>query len=78
MLDSELVDWCAGFLEAHMDQEEAWMEDKNEQEVAELLLPIAALSGIFSEEEFAAMIDNEDPLQDMADQLPEYWKSSIC
>ena len=72
LLDSELADWCAGFLEAHMDQEEAWMEDKNEQEVAELLLPIAALSGIFSEEEeFAAMIDNEDLLEDMADQLPE-------
>ncbi len=71
LLDSELADWCAGFLEAHMSQEEEWLAH-NEQEVAELLLPIAALSGIFADEEdFEAMSGNPELLEDMADQLPE-------
>ncbi len=71
LLDSELADWCAGFLEAHMAQEETWLS-ANEQAVAELMLPIAVLSGVFSEEEeFADMSANVELLEDMAVQLPE-------
>ncbi|CAM3665719.1 YecA family protein [Parendozoicomonas haliclonae] len=71
LLDSPLADWCAGFLEAHMSQEEAWLA-ANEQAVAELLLPIAVLSGVFAdEEEFEEMSDNPELLEDMAIQLPE-------
>ena len=71
LLDSELADWCAGFLEAHIAQEEAWL-DCNEQAVAELLLPVATLSGVFAEEEdFKEISSNKDLLEDMAIQLPE-------
>lgn len=71
LLESELADWCAGFLEAHIAQEDAWL-DHNEQAVAELLLPVAALSGLFADEpDFQEISNNEDLLEDMAAQLPE-------
>ncbi|MTI12743.1 YecA/YgfB family protein [Sansalvadorimonas verongulae] len=71
LLESELADWCAGFLEAHIEQEDAWL-GQNEQEVAELLLPVAALSGLFADEpDFAELSKNDDLLEDMATQLPE-------
>ena len=72
MLDSEMADWCAGFMEVHIEQESAWLNEQNEQEVAELLLPIAALSGLFAEEEgFREISENDNLLEDMANQLPD-------
>ncbi|WP_281648439.1 UPF0149 family protein [Parendozoicomonas sp. Alg238-R29] len=71
LLESELADWCAGFLEAHIEQEDAWLGD-NEQAVAELLLPVAALSGLFADEpDFKEISNNGTLLEDMAVQLPE-------
>ena len=71
LLESELADWCAGFLEAHIEQEDAWLS-QNEQAVAELLLPVAALSGLFVDEpDFEELSKNDDLLEDMAAQLPE-------
>ncbi len=72
LLESELADWCAGFMEAHIEQEEAWLNGQNEQAVVELLLPVASLSGIFAEEDdFKQISSNIELLEDMADQLPE-------
>ncbi|MCL6271483.1 YecA family protein [Sansalvadorimonas sp. 2012CJ34-2] len=72
ILESELADWCAGFMEAHIEQEELWLNNAKEQEIAELLLPVAALSGLFvEEEEFSEISGNPDLLEDMATQLPE-------
>ncbi len=71
LLDSELADWCSGFLEAHIEQEEDWLSH-NEQSVAELLLPLAALSGLFADEdEFKDLSANTELLENMALQIPE-------
>jgi len=63
--------WCTGFLEAHFQQADDWLQDKG-QEVSELLLPIMLISGLFDDEpEFKSMISNQTLLTDMIEQLPE-------
>ena len=71
LLESPLADWCTGFMEVHMTQQDAWLEH-NEDAVTELLLPIATLSGLFADEPpFNKLSEQQDLLRNMADQLPE-------
>ncbi|WP_114418695.1 YecA family protein [Marinospirillum perlucidum] len=73
-----IADWCTGFMQAAFEQEEIWF-NQQEQEVAELLLPIMALSGLFAEEEeFAEIEDNPELLQAFASQLPELLLDIYC
>ncbi|MDX5300177.1 MAG: YecA family protein [Gammaproteobacteria bacterium] len=65
-----LENWCAGFVEAFMLYEDMWL-DANEEEVAELMLPIMALSGLFDDEDFASVRDNAELAQQMAEQIPD-------
>ncbi|GAA4649202.1 YecA family protein [Kistimonas scapharcae] len=70
-MDSPLADWCTGFVEAHFEHEEHWL-DTHEQEVAELLLPVMTISGVFSDEpEFREISANADLVIDMCEQLPD-------
>lgn len=76
--EEAIADWCAGFLQAVFEQE-AFGLDQQEQPLAELLLPIMALSGLFAEEDDFAEIE-EDPalLQAFAQQLPELLLDIYC
>ncbi|WP_422133203.1 YecA family protein [Endozoicomonas sp. ALD040] len=69
--DEDLLDWCCGFLQAHMMTEEEWFRE-NEQEVSELLLPVMLGSGLFDDEpEFEAILEDEKLTEDMCSQIPE-------
>lgn len=78
--DSEgfIGDWCAGFMQAVFEQEELWLANQ-EQDIAELLLPLMALSGLFSEEEdFAEMEEDDALMAQFARQLPELLLDIYC
>ena len=60
--NSDLRAWCLTFMEGHLLAEEAWFAD-DEEAVGELLLPVAALSGLLEE---SSELD-----QTLADQLAE-------
>ncbi|WP_257253246.1 MULTISPECIES: YecA family protein [unclassified Endozoicomonas] len=69
--DENLMDWCCGFIQAHIMSEEKWFQE-NEQEVSELLLPLMLGSGLFDDEpEFEAILENEKLTEDMCSQIPE-------
>lgn len=71
LTDSPLADWCAGFVEAHLEHETFWRVP-HEQEVAELLLPVMIISGIFDDEpEFSDIIANSDLVENLYEQLPD-------
>lgn len=73
-----IADWCAGFMQAVFEQEDLWFGDQ-EQSLAELLLPIMALSGLFAdEEEFAELEEDSALLQAFAQQLPELLLDIYC
>ena len=70
-MDSPLADWCTGFIEAHFEHEEHWL-DSDEQAVVELLLPVMTISGVFSDEpDFRDISANQDLVEDMCEQLPD-------
>ena len=75
LLESDLALWCSGFMAAHIEQQEpAWKKFSDQQQaiMAELILPVATLSGLFEKEEvFHDMSENEGLLEDMAEQLPD-------
>ncbi|MGI9279169.1 MAG: YecA family protein [Endozoicomonas sp.] len=69
--DEDLMDWCCGFVHAHIMTEKKWFQE-NEQEVSELLLPIILGSGLFDDEpEFEAILENDELTEDMCSQIPE-------
>lgn len=71
-------DWCAGFMQAVFEQEDLWLGNQ-EQDIAELLLPLMALSGLFSEEEdFAEMEEDQALMTQFARQLPELLLDIYC
>ncbi len=74
----EIGDWCAGFMQAVFEQEDAWF-GTNEPAMAELLIPIMALSGLFAEEEEFIEIE-EDPqlMEQLAKQLPDLLLDIYC
>ncbi|PIE44365.1 MAG: hypothetical protein CSA50_00615 [Gammaproteobacteria bacterium] len=71
--DSELdciSNWCGGFITYYLQDEARWMES-DEELVAELLVPIMALSGLFLDEEpFNEIGHNESLLEEFCGQLP--------
>lgn len=65
-----LENWCAGFIDAFMQQEALWLE-AGEEEVAAMMVPIMALSGLFEDEEFQKLLANDEMAMQMADAIPE-------
>lgn len=65
-----MSNWCVGFVEGFMENENLWFADKEEQ-VAGLLLPIMALSDLFEDDDFSEIKSNENLVLQFIDQLPE-------
>ncbi|ODC03986.1 hypothetical protein BFW38_11000 [Terasakiispira papahanaumokuakeensis] len=86
--EADIGDWSAGFMQAVFHDEARWFGAVNEQsteneqraqQVAELLLPIMALSGLFEdEEELAEVSDDPDLLNQFTEQLPELLVDLFC
>lgn len=69
--DSEQQAWAIGFMEIVFSHEQAFA-DADEDELAELLLPIQVASGLFTEEkEFADLYEDDDLLISFLNQVPE-------
>lgn len=73
--DPETIDdemsWCCGFMEWAMVREEDWFAD-HETEIAELLLPVQAGSGLFDDEpDMQALKEDGNLWQHLRSQIPE-------
>ena len=68
--DACLESWCSGFLEGFFDNEKMWFT-KGEDVVAELLLPIMALSGLFDSDEFEDIRKNEKLMSQFEEVIPD-------
>ncbi|MAA64367.1 MAG: YecA family protein [Alteromonadaceae bacterium] len=65
-----LENWCAGFVDTFLQNEDAWLES-DEKEAADLLVPMLALSGLFEDEDFEKVRNSETLSQQMADAIPD-------
>ncbi|MEC9483972.1 MAG: YecA family protein [Halomonas sp.] len=69
--ETPIGDWCAGFMEGVFLDETAWFE-ANEEDVATLLLPFMALSGLFDDEPDMAELSRDTvQAERLVRQLPE-------
>ena len=64
-----LENWCAGFVDTFLENEEAWLE-AGEEETADLLVPMLTLSGLFEDEDFQNVRNSEKLSRQMADAIP--------
>lgn len=65
------MSWCCGFMEWAMVREEDWFSG-NEAEIAELLLPVQAGSGLFDDEpDMSALKEDGNLWQHLRTQIPE-------
>ncbi len=67
--EEDIQSWCSGFVEALFLREEVWFTGK-EEVVAELTLPVMALSGLV-EEELEELIEDDAQYESLIEQLPE-------
>jgi uncharacterized protein len=65
-----LTDWCIGFMEAMFAQEEEWYA-KDEDNVADLTLPMVVISELIDDEEIAAIRRDKKILRELAQQTPD-------
>ncbi|MBZ2167632.1 MULTISPECIES: YecA family protein [Marinobacter] len=66
-----LENWCAGFVDTFLEHEEEWLEVASEEEIADLLVPMLTLSGLFEDEDFEKARKSEKLAQQMADAIPD-------
>jgi len=66
-----LTNWCIGFIEGFLSQEEIWFENQDETEVAALMLPIMTHSGLFEDEFFKTHKNKNDILIKMIADIPD-------
>jgi len=66
-----LENWCAGFVETFLEHEEVWMDAASEEEVADLMVPILTLSGLFEDEDFQRAREDEKVASRMAEAIPD-------
>lgn len=65
-----LENWCAGFVDTFLEHEDAWLE-ADEKEAAELLVPMLTLSGLFEDEDFQKVRNDEKLASQMSDAIPD-------
>lgn len=65
-----LENWCAGFVDTFLEHEDAWLE-VDEKEAADLLVPMLTLSGLFEDEDFQKVRNDEKLARQMSDAIPE-------
>ncbi len=68
--ENELTDWCVGFMEGMLSNEDAWYS-KDEDTIIELTLPIVTISGLVEDEELDRLRTNKKLLQQLAREIPE-------
>lgn len=66
-----LENWCAGFVDTFLDHEEEWLEAADEEEVADLMVPMLTLSGLFDDEDFQKVRNDEKLASRMAEAIPD-------
>ncbi|HKK55523.1 YecA family protein [Marinobacter sp.] len=67
---SALENWCAGFVDTFIEHEDAWLA-VDEQEAADLLVPMLTLSGLFEDEDFQKVRNDETLAGQMAAAIPD-------
>ncbi|GAA3558502.1 YecA family protein [Marinobacter xestospongiae] len=65
-----LENWCAGFVDTFLENEEQWLTG-DEDETANLLVPMMALSGLFDDEDFRKARESDKLSRQMADAIPD-------
>lgn len=65
-----LENWCAGFVDTFLENEDAWLE-VDEKEAADLLLPMLTLSGLFEDDDFQKVRNDEKLARQMSDAIPD-------
>lgn len=65
-----LENWCAGFVDTFLENEDQWLEG-NEKDTADLLVPMLTLSGLFDDEDFQRVRQDDTLSQQMADAIPD-------
>ena len=68
--ENSLTDWCVGFMEGMLSNEEAWYEH-DEDAIIELTLPMVTISGLVEDEELDKLRANRKLLQQLAREIPE-------
>lgn len=68
--EEAMINWCAGFVEGFLANEPEWFS-RDQDLVAELLLPIMSLSQLFDDEDFSEIISNQKIMDQFEEQLPE-------
>lgn len=65
-----LENWCAGFVDTFLENEDQWLEI-NEEDTANLMVPMMTLSGLFEDEDFLKVRESDKLTRQMADAIPE-------
>lgn len=65
-----LENWCAGFVDTFLENEDKWLEI-HEEDAANLLVPMMTLSGLFEDEDFLKVRESEKLTKQMADAIPD-------
>lgn len=68
--DETITNWCTGFIEGHLVDEDRWFE-KDDETVAELLLPIISMSDFYDELEMQDLHKNASLMVQLIEQIPE-------
>ncbi len=68
--EAALTVWCQGFMEAVFLRESEWFA-RDEQRIAELLLPMMVISGLFDDPELSAMRDDDKLSEQLCEEVPE-------
>lgn len=66
-----LENWCAGFVDTFLENEEQWLQAGGEDETADLLVPMLTLSSLFDDEDFQKVRNSETLSRQMADAIPD-------
>jgi|SRR5690554_904722 len=66
-----LENWCAGFVDTFLEHEAAWLDAAEEDEVADLMVPMLTLSGLFEDEDFQKARSDEKLASRMAEAIPD-------
>jgi uncharacterized protein len=66
-----LENWCAGFVDTFLENEDEWLDAVSEEDTADLMVPMLTLSGLFDDEDFQNVRNSEKLSREMADAIPD-------
>lgn len=66
-----LENWCAGFVDTFLENEDEWLDAVSEEGTADLMVPMLTLSGLFDDEDFQNVRNSEKLSREMADAIPD-------